>query len=139
MIAAFLYSQLENIDKINQKHLDIWNAYNEFFSQYDNIIRRPYCPSDCKHNAHMYYLLFNDLESRTKFIDYMKANNISTVFHYIPLHSSPAGKKYCRTFGNMNITDKISDILVRLPLYYELNDEQFHQITKNVSAFFENM
>lgn len=137
MIAAFLFSQLENIDKINEKRLDIWNKYDEFFKQYDSYIRRPIIPQNCKHNAHMYYILFKDLDTRTKFIDYMKENNILTVFHYIPLHSSPAGKKYCKTFGSMDNTNKYSNLLVRLPMFYELNNKDLDFILKTVSKFFK--
>lgn len=137
MIAAFLYSQLENIDKINKKRLEIWHKYDEFFKQYDNIIRRPIVPYDCKHNAHMYYILFKNLDVRTKFIDFMKQNQVGTVFHYIPLHSSPAGVKYCRTFGNMDVTNNISDTLARLPMFYELDDNMLSDIFDKISKFFE--
>ena len=138
MIAAFLYSQLENMDKINQKRIDIWNEYHEFFKQFEDVIKRPYCPEYCQHNAHMYYLLFKDLETRTMFIDYMKQNDVSTVFHYIPLHSSPAGQKYCRTYGKMDVTNEISDTLVRLPMFYELDDESLKHIINSVKAFIED-
>ena len=137
MIAAFLYSQLENMDKINAKRLEIWHKYNEFFRQFDGIIRRPICPAECKHNAHMYYLLFNNLDMRTKFIDFMKQNDILTVFHYIPLHSSPAGQKYCKTCSNMTVTNKISDTLVRLPMYYKLDDDKINYILDKVKIFME--
>lgn len=139
MVAAFLYSQLENMDKINQKRMDIWNKYDEFFKQFDGIIRRPICPEYCKHNAHMYYVLFNDLETRSKFITYMKSQEISTVFHYIPLHSAPAGQKYCRTIGDMKVTNKISDTLVRLPLFYELDEDMVFSIFGATQKFFETV
>ena len=138
MIAAFLYSQLENMDKINQKRIDIWNEYHEFFKQFEDVIKRPYCPEYCQHNAHMYYLLFKDLETRTMFIDYMKQNDVSTVFHYIPLHSSPAGQKYCRTYGKMDVTNEISDTLVRLPMFYELDDESLKYIINSAKSFIED-
>lgn len=137
MIAAFLYSQLENIDKINKKRLEIWHKYDEFFKQYDNIIRRPIVPYDCKHNAHMYYILFKNLDIRTKFIDFMKQNQVGTVFHYIPLHSSPAGMKYCKTVGKMDVTNNISDTLVRLPMFFELDDNMLSDIFDTISKFLE--
>lgn len=137
MIAAFLYSQLENMDKINEKRLWIWYKYDEFFKQYDNIIRRPFIPDDCKHNAHMYYVLFKNLDIRTKFIDFMKQNQICTVFHYIPLHSSPAGMKYCKTIGKMDVTNNISDTLVRLPMFYELDDNMLSDIFDKINKFLE--
>lgn len=138
MVAAFLYSQLENMDRINQKRHNIWNEYDKFFKQYDSIIRRPLIPGNCSHNAHMYYILFNNLDTRSNFIKFMKENDILTPFHYIPLHSSPAGKKYGKTFGNMDITNRISDTLVRLPMFYELSAEQMQKIKKTAGQFIKN-
>ena len=137
LIAAYLYSQLINMDKINKKRLSIWQKYDEFFKQYDKKIRRPIIYEECKQNAHMYYILFKDLKTRTKFIDYMKKNEIITPFHYIPLHSSPAGQKYCKAYGNLDITNKISDTLVRLPMFYELEDIQIDYILTKVKIFME--
>ncbi len=128
MVAAYLFSQLENMDKINKKRMEIWQNYDEFFSRYDGKIRRPYIPNNCKHNAHMYYVLFKNLAERTQFIDYMKSNGINPVFHYIPLHSSPAGIKYGRVSGDMAVTDRVSDTLVRMPMYYTLSDEELSSI-----------
>ena len=128
MVAAYLFSQLENMDKINQKRMEIWHKYDEIFSHYDDKIRRPYIPQDCRHNAHMYYVLFETLDKRTKFIDYMKSNGINPVFHYIPLHSSPAGKKYGRVSGKMDVTDRVSDTLVRMPMFYALSDDELVSI-----------
>lgn len=139
MIAAFLYSQLENMDKINEQRMHIWNYYDKFFKNYDGIIKRPVCPKDCKHNAHMYYIMFKDLEKRTKFIDFMKENGIVPAFHYIPLHSSPAGKKYCRVHGSMTETDNTSETLVRLPMFYELDDKNIDYILEKSKEFFKEM
>ena len=139
MIAAFLYSQLENVDKINKKRLSIWNKYNDFFKQFDDIITRPCCPEECQHNAHMYYILFKNLQMRTDFINFLKANEILSVFHYIPLHSSPAGQKYCRTVSDMNITDKISDTLVRLPMFYELTEQEMEHIFNVITAYMNKL
>lgn len=139
MIAAYLYSQLENMDKINAKRIDVWNVYNKFFEQYEGIVKRPFIPENCTHNAHMYYVLFKNLELRTKFIEYMKKNNISTVFHYIPLHSSPAGEKFGRTCGDMSVTNEISDTLVRLPMFYELNSNEMSLIKENIKEFMEKI
>lgn len=139
MIAAYLYAQLLNSKEINRKRMDVWNRYNNFFEKYEQQgqIRRPIIPDDCVHNAHMYYILFNDLATRTKFISYLKENNVSSVFHYIPLHSSPAGIKYGRTHGDMAITDKVSDTLVRLPLFYELSEDNINYIFEVIQKFFE--
>lgn len=141
MIAAYLYSQLENITKINQKRMYIWNAYNEFFKQFEDkgFLKRPYIPQNYKHNAHMYYLLFNDLKTRTEFIKYLKQNEIYPVFHYIPLHSSPAGEKYCKTASKMAITDKTSDTLVRMPMFYEIRTEDLNRIFDVATTFFNDL
>lgn len=139
MIAAYLYSQLQNMDDINKKRIDVWNDYDEFFKQYEGIIKRPFIPDNCTHNAHMYYLLFENLDVRTKFIEFMKAKGISTVFHYIPLHSSPAGERFGRFLGNMSVTDKISDTLVRLPMFYELDNDEMNLIKENISEFMEQI
>ena len=89
-------------------------------------------------NAHMYYVLFHDLGSRTKFIDYMKENDILTAFHYIPLHSAPAGIKYCKTCGKMDVTNRISDTLVRLPMFYELSNLQLQGIKSKIENFMKS-
>ncbi len=124
MIAAYLYPQLEKIDEINGRRKMLWNRYNNAFEVIENKgVRCPYCPAECEHNAHMYYLRCPDLETRTQFIDYMKKNGISCVFHYIPLHSAPAGQKYGRFIGDMSITNTVSDTLVRLPLFYGLTEK----------------
>lgn len=140
LIAAYLYAQLENSTKLNNKRLEIWNKYNQFFVQYEmnGIIRRPIIPDECIHNGHMYYVLFDDLETRTKFINYLRENNICSVFHYIPLHSSPAGKKYGRVASSMDVTNKTSDTLVRLPLFYGLSDKKIDRIFQVIEEFFKN-
>lgn len=139
IVAAYLYGQLQNSHEINQKRLQVWDKYNNFFEKYEKsgLIRRPIIPTDCKQNAHMYYILFNDLATRSKFIDYMKNNGITPTFHYIPLHSSPAGVKYGRVSGSMKVTDKVSDTLVRLPMYYELNEDDLTRIFEVIERFFE--
>lgn len=124
MIAAYLYPQLEKMNDINNRRKMLWNRYNEAFRDLeDKGVRRPYCPAGCEHNAHMYYLRCPDLETRTRFIDHMKKNGILCVFHYIPLHSAPAGQKYGRFIGDMSITNTVSDTLVRLPLFYGLTEK----------------
>ena len=141
MIAAYLYAQLDYSTDIQNKRMYIWNRYNEYFEKYEKtgLIRRPIIPAECTHNAHMYYVLFNDLDTRTDFISYLKENNITTVFHYIPLHSAPAGRKYCRIHENGNdlpVTNRISDTLVRMPLFYDMTDETMEYIFSVVDKFF---
>lgn len=139
IISAFLYSQLENLEIINKKRLDIWEKYNKFFAGYDIYIKRPQIPQECIHNAHMYYILFENIETRTEFIEHMKSNNINPVFHYIPLHSSPAGQKYGKTVGKLEVTNKVSDTLVRLPLYYTLENDDLEHIKDCVTKFFAEL
>lgn len=127
MVAAFLYSQLENMDKINAKRLDIWNQYNDFFRVFKSV-KTPYIPAECKHNAHMYYVLFESLQQRSDFIEFMKQNEIFPVFHYVPLHSSPAGQKFGRVYGEMKVTDKVSRTLVRMPLYFGITQEEMYRV-----------
>lgn len=137
--AAFLYSQFEHIDTIQKKRHELWNFYHGLFEEYEKkgFVKRPVIPAYCAHNAHMYYVLFNDLQSRTSFIDYCKAKDVSPVFHYIPLHSSPAGKKYGATFGELPVTDRISDTLLRMPFFYDLNEDNCSYIADIVRDYFK--
>ena len=137
MNAAYLYPQLEKLEEINDKRQILWDKYHKAFEKFEanGLIRRPYIPKHCKHNAHMYFLRFKDLKTRTEFIDFMNKCNISTVFHYIPLHSSPAGLKHGRFEGNMEVTNKVSDTLVRLPLFYSLETSQQDYVIEKVSDF----
>ena len=141
MIAAFLYAQLEHVAEINAKRMNIWNKYNEFFKQYEDkgYIKRPLISSEAEHNAHMYYIIFNSLKERTDFINYLKENGVLSVFHYIPLHSAPAGKKYGRYVGSMSVTDKISDTLTRLPLFCNLSEDELNRIFDVIEKYFDNI
>lgn len=125
MIAAYLYPQLEIISKINECRFSLWNRYYDAFqSLIEHGVRLPYCPPECRHNAHMFYMRCPSMEIRSRFIRYMKEQGITCVFHYIPLHSSPAGKKYGRFIDDMRVTNSVSDTLVRLPLFYSLSEQQ---------------
>lgn len=137
--AAYLYPQLLQMSDINQNRMVRWNRYGEAFAKFADIVKLPVIPNDCTHNAHMYFLRFNNIEIRTAFIDYMRSNNIMCVFHYIPLHSSLAGRKFGRTSGLMNITDKVSDTLVRLPLYYNMNSGTQNRIIQTACEFIEKL
>lgn len=137
IIGAYLYSVLEISDKIQEKRKYIWNKYNEAFDELEKVgkIRKPIIPPGCTNNAHMFYLLFNKLETRTRFISYLKENGIYAPFHYVPLHTAPAGKKFCKTSGDLTVTDRVSDTLVRLPLYFDMTDDDLNKII-NVSLSF---
>jgi len=118
-IAAFLWAQIEDAEAITRRRLDIWNRYHEAFEIHERNghIRRPHVPAECLHNAHMFYVLLHSLEQRTAYIDWMKQHAIHPVFHYVPLHSSPAGLKYGRASEPLSHTDNLSQHLVRLPLW----------------------
>ncbi|MGN1326847.1 MAG: dTDP-4-amino-4,6-dideoxygalactose transaminase [Clostridia bacterium] len=134
--AAYLYAQLEVADQINEKRLHSWNLYYNNLKDIKNI-ELPYIPKECKHNAHMFYIKTKDIEERTKLIKYLKENNIMTVFHYIPLHTSPAGKKYGRFNGEDKYTTKESQRLLRLPMYYGLKDEEVLEVCNKVKEFYK--
>ena len=137
MNAAYLYAQLEMAEEINNKRMEIYNYYRENLAPLEaqGAVDLPYVPEYAKHNAHMFYMKLKDLETRTAFIDYMKANDILTVFHYIPLHSSTAGQRFGRFHGEDVYTTKESERLVRLPMFYNLEMEQVRYITDTILKF----
>ncbi len=137
--AAYLWAQLEKADEINENRLQSWNRYNEAFKELAEAgkIELPTIPEECVHNAHMYYVKLKDLEDRTKFIAYMKEAGVQCTFHYIPLHSAPAGQKFGIFSGNDEHTTSESDRLVRLPLYYQLSDEDQSRVIMSIKNFFE--
>ena len=141
MIAAFLYSQLEESDKITNKRLKIWNLYHELLAPLESAgwLRRPKYPEYCCHNAHMYYILLSDLETRTQLIDFLRKEGISSVFHYVPLHSAPQGKKLVGKDINLPVTDDCSERLLRLPCYYELTNEEIEFVVRTIREFFESL
>jgi dTDP-4-amino-4,6-dideoxygalactose transaminase len=122
--AAFLAAQLEEAEAITRRRLAIWDRYDAWAKPHElaGRVRRPIVPADCAHNAHMYYLLLPSLEARTRFIDALKQRGVGAVFHYIPLHSSPAGQRYGRTAAELPETDEASDRLVRMPLWAGLEE-----------------
>jgi len=125
LVAAFLFAQLERAEEINARRLTIWNRYHEQFADLERAerARRPIVPLHCRHNAHMYYVLLPDLEVRTAVMGELKARGIGSVFHYVPLHSAPAGRKYGRVHGSMDVTDDIADRLLRLPIWPDMASE----------------
>ncbi len=136
MIAAYLWPQLERADEINARRMKLWNRYYDAFAALENKgVRRPFIPAGCEHNAHMFYMLCPDLDSRTRFIEFMKEKGVQCVFHYIPLHSAPAGRQYGRAVGDMSVTDRVGDTLVRLPLFYGLDEKTQDYIIENVLNF----
>lgn len=139
--AAYLWAQLEVADEINENRLATWNAYYEAFKPLEEkgYIELPTIPVGCVHNAHMFYIKLKDLEARTDFIEALKKDGVNCVFHYIPLHSAPAGHKFGRFDGEDEYTTKESERLVRLPLYYNLTLEDREHVIDSVKKYFENI
>lgn len=139
MNAAYLYAQLELADEITADRMSTWNLYYNALEELAKAgkIELPFIPEDCTHNAHMFYLKCKDLEERTALIQFLNKNNIMAVFHYVPLHTAPAGLKYGRFHGEDKYTTKESERLVRLPLYYGLEREKVEYIIDKVKAFYE--
>ncbi len=132
--AAYLWAQLEVADEINNDRLRIWNTYYKALKPLENkgLIELPTIPEGCVHNAHMFYIKCKNLEERMKFIEQMRDKGIGCVFHYVPLHSAPAGLKYGRFDGEDVYTTAESDRLVRLPMYYKLDEKDLKYVIKSV-------
>ena len=139
MNAAYLWAQLEMAEEINDARLAIWEQYKKELTPLAEAgkIELPTVPKHCVHNAHMFYIKTKDLEERTRLIDYLKENGILSVFHYIPLHSAPAGIKFGRFHGEDEYTTKESERLLRLPLYYGLKEEEVLYICEKVREFYQ--
>lgn len=126
LIAAFLWAQLEEAERITRERLLSWQGYHELLVPLEasGVLRRPVIPEHCQHNAHMYYVLLAPGIDRQQVLETLKRDDIGAVFHYVPLHASPAGKRYGRVHGEMCVTNLLSDQLVRLPLWVGLKPEQ---------------
>ena len=137
--AAYLWAQLEKADEINDDRLATWHAYYEAFAPLAEVgrVELPVVPEGCVHNAHMFYLKVRDLEERTAFIEHLKQHGVMAVFHYVPLHSSPAGLKFGRFHGEDVYTTRESDRLVRLPMYYGLSEDDRLTIIDIVNDYFK--
>jgi dTDP-4-amino-4,6-dideoxygalactose transaminase len=123
VIAAFLRAQMEEADSITTRRLEIWHIYHNALEvlERDGRLRRPMIPGNCQHNAHMYYLLLQNLTDRTRFITHMKQQGVNCVFHYVPLHSSPFGQKFARVHKKLKVTEDLAHRLVRLPVWVGLD------------------
>ena len=137
--AAYLWAELEMADEINENRLNSWNHYYEGLKELADSgrIELPVVPEGCVHNAHMFYIKAKDLEERTKLIAYMKENGIGCVFHYIPLHSAPAGRKFGRFSGEDKYTTKESERLMRLPMYYGLKSDDISYVIETIKKFYK--
>ena len=139
--AAYLWAQLQVADEINDDRLSTWNAYYEAFKGFEaeGKIELPVVPDGCVHNAHMFYIKFKDLDTRQDYIKYMKENDILCVFHYVPLHSAPAGLKFGRFNGMDEYTTRESDRLVRLPMYYHITSEDRIKVIEKTREYIERL
>lgn len=138
ILCAFLLAQLEESDYILQQRMEIWNYYHQAFEglEQQGKIRRPVVPAHCEHNAHMYYLIVDDLKTRTSLLAWLKQQGVQATFHYVPLHSAPAGLKYGRTAGTLAVTDNVSDRLTRLPLGAGMTLMEAKYVAEAVLTFF---
>ena len=137
LTAAFLWAQFEEADRITQDRLKSWQVYHDLLEPLEKsgVLRRPIVPEHCQHNAHMYYVLLDNKIDRQKVLEEFDRNGISSVFHYVPLHSSPAGQRYGRTEGSMKVTCEVSEQLVRLPLWVGISLEQQQFVVDTLANF----
>ncbi len=137
--AAYLWAQFEKAEEIRNDRMASWNLYNQLLKELEEegYIRLPEIPEECTHNAHMFYIKTKGLEERQNLISFLKAKGVGAVFHYIPLHSAPAGKKYGEFFGKDIYTTSESERLLRLPLYYGLKEQDVMYITEQVKKFYK--
>ena len=137
--AAYLWAQLECADEINDNRLASWNTYYDKLKDLEETgkLELPHIPSECTHNAHMFYVKLKDLEERTRFIACLREREVMSVFHYIPLHSAPAGLKFGRFHGEDVFTTKESERLARLPMYYGLTEENRRKVIQAVRSFID--
>lgn len=139
MNAAYLWAQLELADEINDKRLHLWQIYYQELSELaaQGKIVLPYIPENCQHNAHMFYIKTDDIEQRSRLIAFLKEHEIGAVFHYIPLHTVAAGKKYGVFHGTDRYTTRESERLLRLPLHYRITDEDVYRVCDKIKEFYK--
>ena len=137
VIAAFLWAQMEEAQSITQKRMGLWQQYHETLAPLEEAgkLRQPIIPEYCQHNAHMYYIMLLNLKTRTQVIAQMKGAGINTVFHYVPLHDAPYGKRHGRAHGDLPVTRMASDCLLRLPLWLGVESHQ-QKIAEELSSCF---
>jgi dTDP-4-amino-4,6-dideoxygalactose transaminase len=136
IIAAFLWAQFEEAQRITRERIAIWQRYHEMLAPLEQrgLLRRPIVPADCQHNGHLYYVLLSPEIDRQTVLDQLKKNGIHAVFHYVPLHSSPAGMRFGRAHGDLSLTMSLSQRLLRLPMWIGLNEAQQQRICEALSA-----
>lgn len=136
---AYLWAQFESVNDIYENRMNSWKLYYELLKELavEGRIELPFVPEECVHNAHMFYIKTKDLEERSRLISYLKKHDISAVFHYIPLHSAPAGKKYGVFYGEDKYTTCESERLLRLPLYYGIEKEKIERVVEAIYNFYK--
>jgi dTDP-4-amino-4,6-dideoxygalactose transaminase len=136
IIAAFLWAQLEEAQRITRERMRIWQRYHETLAplELQGLLRRPIVPAECQHNGHLYYILLPPETDRQSVLDELKRNGIYAVFHYIPLHSSPAGMRFGRAQGDLSLTTSLSQRLLRLPMWLGLSEAQQQRVCDVLSA-----
>lgn len=141
ILAAFLYAQMENADQILAQRNLIYDLYMEglrpLAENEKGYIQLPFIPSDCHCNGHLFHIITRSLEERVGLIKFLGEHGILAVFHYVPLHNSPAGQLYGRAGGTLEVTERVSDVLLRLPLYYEMTPENVHYVVDKIFRFYE--
>ena len=137
--AAYLLPQLEDAETINWHRLAIWNTYDKELQPLadEGLLDLPYIPEECQHNAHLFYIKCRDLEERSELLWHLRSNGVGAVFHYVPLHSSKAGKRYGRFAGEDIYTTKESDRLIRLPMYETLTPDEVAYILEQIRTYFK--
>jgi dTDP-4-amino-4,6-dideoxygalactose transaminase len=139
LIAAVLYAQLEMAEQITHERLALWNHYHEAFKSLEKSerVRRPVVPAHCHHNGHIYYLIAGSLGERTQLIETLKQAEVQAVYHYIPLHSSPAGLRFGRSSGNLHHTSDLSDRQIRLPMWAGMTKGDVEKVVESVHSFYK--
>ena len=140
VLAAILYGQLERFDEIIGRRLEIWQQYYDFFEDLEKAgdIRRPHVPEYATHNAHIFFILLNDKETRDELLQYLRENDVSATFHYLPLHSAPLGQEYGYKPEDLPITEDAAGRLLRLPLHYNMSDEDVAKVCSLIAEFINN-
>lgn len=140
LVGAFLYAQLEQADSIVEVRQRVFGKYLELLQplQREGLIRLPPVDANCGANAHIFYIITRSLNERERLINHLKERGVLAIFHYVPLHSSPAGIKYGRANEELKVTDDISERLLRLPLYYDITDKEIEQVAQEVLSFYRN-
>lgn len=139
LVAAFLLAQFEKAKEITNERLSIWNRYNAAFAELEKQahVRRPFVPAECSHNGHIFYLLTQDIQERTSLIAHLNSKGVGAPFHYVPLHSTPAGKKFGRPCGPLSTTIRQADRLMRLPLWVGMSEGDQIKVVDEIFAFYK--